>query len=108
MQKSHQILVHVWGHFYDKPGKMRFFFAKMLAADQSNATNISGGGDKPSQYSYLVVILSNWVPDNWVYRLPTKSSAASRGAPHGVATLKVRKGAFDALNKGSGALGKLK
>ena len=29
------------------------------------------GGDKTSQYSYLVVILSNWVPDNWVYRLPT-------------------------------------
>ena len=23
-----------------------------------------------SLYSYLVVILSNWVPDNWVYRLP--------------------------------------
>ena len=29
-----------------------------------------------------------------------------RGAPSGVATLKVRKGAFDDLNKGSGALGK--
>ena len=28
------------------------------------------------------------------------------GTPVGVATLKVRKGAFDALNKGSGALGK--
>ena len=28
------------------------------------------------------------------------------GAPDGVATLEVRKGAFDALNKGSGALGK--
>ena len=28
------------------------------------------GGDKNSQYSYLVVILSNWVCDNWVYRLP--------------------------------------
>ena len=28
--------------------------------------------------------------------------------PTGVATLKVRKGAFDALNKGSGALGKVK
>ena len=25
------------------------------------------GGDKTSQYSYLVAILSNWVPDNWVY-----------------------------------------
>ena len=30
------------------------------------------------------------------------------GCPDGVATLKVRKGAFDALNKGSGALGKVK
>ena len=27
------------------------------------------GGDKTSQCSYPVVILSNWVPDNWVYRL---------------------------------------
>ena len=26
------------------------------------------GGDKTCQYSYLVVILSNSVPDNWVYR----------------------------------------
>ena len=26
--------------------------------------------DKTSQYSYVVVILSNWVPDHWVYRLP--------------------------------------
>ena len=34
----------------------------------------------------------------------SQSSNASRGAPDGVATLKVRKGAFDALNKGSGAL----
>ena len=30
------------------------------------------GGDKTSQYLYLVIILSNWVPDNWVYRLPSK------------------------------------
>ena len=30
------------------------------------------------------------------------------GAPHGVATLKIRKGAFDAFNKGSGVLGKVK
>ena len=30
------------------------------------------------------------------------------GAPHGVATLKLRKGAFDALTEGSGALGKVK
>ena len=36
----------------------------------------------------------------------SKSSGASRSAPHGVATLKVRQGAFDALNKGSGELGK--
>ena len=36
------------------------------------------------------------------------SSGAWRGAPDGVATLKVRKGAFNALNKGSGALGKVK
>ena len=34
------------------------------------------------------------------------SSGAWRGAPNGVATLKVRKSAFDALNKGSGALKK--
>ena len=32
------------------------------------------------------------------------TSGASRGAPHRVATRKVRKGVFDALNKGSGAL----
>ena len=31
-------------------------------------------------------------------------SCASRGASHGVATLKARKGAFDALKKRSGAL----
>ena len=36
------------------------------------------------------------------------SSSASLGAPHGVATLKVRKGGVDALNKGSGALRKVK
>ena len=36
------------------------------------------------------------------------SSGAWRGAPDKVATLKVRKGAFDALNKGSGVLGKVK
>ena len=35
-------------------------------------------------------------------------SGAWRGAPDGVATLKVSKGAFDALNRGSGALGKVK
>ena len=29
------------------------------------------GGDKTSQYSYLVVILSNGVPHDWVYRSPT-------------------------------------
>ena len=27
------------------------------------------GGDKTSQYSYLVRIVSNWVPDKWVYWL---------------------------------------
>ena len=36
------------------------------------------------------------------------SIGASRGALDGVATLKVRKGTFNALNQGSGALGKLK
>ena len=36
------------------------------------------------------------------------SSGGSRGAPHGVPTLKVRKGAFDTLNKGCGGLGKVK
>ena len=34
------------------------------------------------------------------------SSGASWGAPHGVATLEVRKGAFDTFKKGSGAHGK--
>ena len=37
---------------------------------------------------------------------PLESSGAWQGATDGVATLKVRKSAFDALNKGSGALGK--
>ena len=36
------------------------------------------------------------------------SRGASRGAPHGVATLKVRKVAFYALNRGCGASGKVK
>ena len=36
------------------------------------------------------------------------SSGAWQGAPDGVATLMARKGAFDALNKGSGALGRVK
>ena len=40
--------------------------------------------------------------------LPENSSGASRGAPDGVACLKVRQGAFDALKKGSGGLGKVK
>ena len=31
------------------------------------------GGDKTSQYSYFVAILSNWVWDNWVYRLPSRA-----------------------------------
>ena len=34
------------------------------------------------------------------------SSGASRGAPHGMAILKVRMGTFDASQRGSGALGK--
>ena len=29
------------------------------------------GGDMTSQYSYLVVGLSNWVPNNWVFCFPT-------------------------------------
>ena len=36
------------------------------------------------------------------------SSGARRGAPDGVGTLKVSRGAFDALNKRSGALGTVK
>ena len=36
-----------------------------------------------------------------------KESGASWGAPHGASTLKVRKGAFDSLNRGSGALGEV-
>ena len=44
----------------------------------------------------------------WVGLQHTTSSGASRGAPHGVANLKARKGAADTLNKGSGALGKVK
>ena len=54
------------------------------------------------------------LPKNWEnLRLGTPqftvctSSGASRGAPDGVASLKVRQGAFDALKKGSGALGKV-
>ena len=39
---------------------------------------------------------------------PFASNGASRGASPGVATLKVRQGAFDALNDGSGALGEVK
>ena len=38
------------------------------------------GGDKTSQYSNLVVILSNWVPDNWVYQLPNLVNFAARSA----------------------------
>ena len=45
--------------------------------DKRNNTNTYGnslfkyteGGDITSQYSYLVAILSNWVPDNWVLRV---------------------------------------
>ena len=37
------------------------------------------GGDKTSQYSYLVVILSNWVPDNLVHRLPILPRHSDRG-----------------------------
>ena len=35
------------------------------------------GGEKPSQYSYLAVILSNWAPDNWVYRFPIMTACMS-------------------------------
>ena len=35
------------------------------------------------------------------------SSGASQRAPHGVATLEERKGPFDTLKKGSGALGQV-
>ena len=46
-----------------------------IATQEKNYTNICGysllkyteRGDKTSQYSYLVAILSNWVPYNWVY-----------------------------------------
>ena len=37
----------------------------------SSLLNYTKGGDKTSEYSHLVVILSNWVWYNWVYRLPT-------------------------------------
>ena len=43
-----------------------------------------------------------------VPRFTVFGGGASQGAPDGVATLKIRKGAFDALNKGSGALGKVR
>ena len=33
--------------------------------------NTEGGDIRTSQYSYLVVLSLNWVPDNWVYRLPS-------------------------------------
>ena len=42
--------------------------------------------DKTSQYSYLVAILSNWVPDNWVYRLPSRAFVLS-GRHRGIASL---------------------
>ena len=42
------------------------------------------------------------------FRATKESSGFSRGAPHGVATLKARKGAFDALKKGSGPFEKVK
>ena len=33
------------------------------------------------QYSYLVVILSNWVPDNWVYWFPNEGMPAWTHGP---------------------------
>ena len=36
----------------------------------NSVLNYTEGGDKTSQSPYLVAFLSNWVPDNWVYRLP--------------------------------------
>ena len=39
-----------------------------------------------------------------IQNFPDISSSAWRGAPDGVANLKVRRGAFDALNEGPGAL----
>ena len=36
------------------------------------------GGDTTSQYSYLVAILSNWVPDHWVYRFLMIASAVAK------------------------------
>ena len=41
-----------------------------------------------------------------IYKILPLWSGASRGARRGVATLKERKGAFEAFNKGSGSLGK--
>ena len=38
------------------------------------------GGDKTSQYSYLVVNLSNWVRNNWVYQLPIMSKFREWGS----------------------------
>ena len=53
---------------------------KRQVFNEAFATNIYGnsllkyteGGGKTSQYSYLVVILSNLVPDNWVIFLERK------------------------------------
>ena len=39
------------------------------------------GRDKTSPYSYLDVILSKRVPDNWVYRLPGIFSRMHVGCP---------------------------
>ena len=49
-------------------------------------TKYTEGGDKTSQYSYLVVILSNWVPDNWVYRLPIMDHFRPQNPQHGKAS----------------------
>ena len=68
-----------FGCFYYTTGVNMRFLTKSCPPIEVCATNIYGnsplkyteGGDKTSQYSYLVVVLSNWVPDSWVYRLPT-------------------------------------
>ena len=44
-----------------------------ICIDGNSLLRYTEGGDKTSQYSYLVVILSNWFPNNWIYRCRCKN-----------------------------------
>ena len=55
-QEKQYTNIHIYIHIH---GKSLFMYTE--------------GEDKTSQYSHLVVILSNWFPDNSFYRLPKHS-----------------------------------